>query len=87
MNETKWLLIKEKSRKEHMARLIKGWMMQNDYIELQASRGTISKDSEKYIAYLNEYNAKLQELKVLEQDIAVLEQEIEEVENERITNV
>lgn len=76
MNETKWLLIKEKSRKEHMARLIKGWMMQNDYIELQASRGTISKDSEKYIDYLNEYNAKLQELKVLEQEVVVLEQEL-----------
>lgn len=44
---------------------IKEWMRNNDYIELQASRGTISRDSEKYQNYLKEYNVKLQVLKQL----------------------
>lgn len=35
------------------------WFNETDYIELQAIRGTISRDSEKYTKYLNEYNEKL----------------------------
>lgn len=38
---------------------ILNWFNKTDYIELQAIRGTISRDSEKYINYLNEYNTKL----------------------------
>lgn len=41
------------------------WFKETDYIELQASRGTISRTSEKYINYLNEYNEKLTRLKEL----------------------
>ena len=41
------------------------WFRDNDYIELQASRGTIERDSVKYQNYLNEYNIKLNRLKQL----------------------
>lgn len=47
-------------------REIKRWFKETDYIELQASRGTITRDSDKYIQYLEEYNEKLQRLNELE---------------------
>ena len=45
---------------------IKKWFNDNDYIELQALRGTIEKTSQKYINYINEYNHRLARLHELE---------------------
>lgn len=50
--------------------LIKKWFTDNDYIELQAIRGTISRDSEKYQNYLKEYNEKLNRLRELEKEVS-----------------
>ena len=43
------------------------WFKNNDYIELQATRGTISRDSRKYKDYLKEYDRKLKRFKELNQ--------------------
>ena len=55
--------IKQANRKE--LNQIEAWFKKTDYIELQASRGTILRDSEKYLNYLNEYNVKLSRYKEL----------------------
>ncbi len=60
-------LDKEKRKITIKINSIKEWMRNHDYIELQAVRGTISRESAKYIEYRNAYDEKLLELKSLEE--------------------
>lgn len=54
----------ELQKKYELKRILK-WFDETDYIELQASRGTISRDSQKYLDYITEYNIKLNRYKEL----------------------
>ena len=56
-------------RKKIERQEILSWFKDTDYIELQAIRGTITRDSEKYLNYLKEYNEKLNRLRELEAEI------------------
>lgn len=61
---------------------IKNWFRNTDYIELQASRGTIARDSEKYVAYLEAYNLNLVEFKKLREEFRDTTLKLQELEVE-----
>lgn len=60
--------IRDRLEKQNKVLQIKKWFQDTDYIELQAARGTISRESEKYINYLKAYNEKLEELRSIKNE-------------------
>lgn len=59
---------------------IKNWFAMHDYIELQACRGTIDRNSDKYKIYLSNYNKRLAELKSLKNEFENTTIQIQDLE-------
>lgn len=55
--------------KKELILSIRNWMRKTDYIELQAVRGQITRNSKKYQDYIKQYNIKLEVLRNLEKEL------------------
>ena len=64
-----WKEINQISEEEKEMNEIISWFNETDYIELQAIRGTISREDPKYVNYLSEYNSRLERYRELKNEL------------------
>lgn len=64
-----WKEINQISEEEKEMNKIISWFNETDYIELQAIRGTISREDPKYVNYLSKYNSRLERYQELKNEL------------------